>query len=145
MKLCELDYFVKWRDSELVVLRIEKDTTFLEEALYNGTEFFKYGILPELLANWYTRSSYIQQQEPPASVTIPILQECSDVHSSTSTSTSTVAITEQKYCYCQEEKAGEMIGCDGENCSIAWFHVDCLRIKCIPKTKINGTALIAEK
>ena len=111
--MCELDYgdFVMWRDSELVVLRIEKDTTFLEDALYKGTEFFKYGILPELLANWYTRSSYIQQQEPPASVTIPILhaQECSDVHSSTSTSTSTAAITEQIYCYCQEEKAGENV------------------------------------
>ena len=81
----------------------------------------------------------IQQQEPPASVTIPILQECSnaqDVHSSTSASTSTVAITEQKYCYCKEEKAGEMISCDGEICSIAWLHVDCLRIKRIPKTKL---------
>ncbi len=50
MKLCDLNYadFIIWRESELVVIRIEQDLTFLEEALHKAKEFFKYGILPEL-------------------------------------------------------------------------------------------------
>lgn len=58
MKLCERNYadFVVWRESELVVLRIEKDDSFLEEAMHKATDFFKYGILPEVLGRWYTRN-----------------------------------------------------------------------------------------
>ena len=141
MKVCDLNYgdCVIWRESELVVLRIEKDVAFLEEAMYKATEFFKYGILPELVAKWYTKSLYTQLQETHASITMSIhyrlpvqSSNIQDPHSS-NTLTSTMETTEQKYCYCKKEKPGEMIGCDGDNCSIEWFHVDCLRKKRIPK------------
>nr|CAG8546314.1 6780_t:CDS:10 [Entrophospora candida] len=28
---------------------------------------------------------------------------------------------------------GEMIGCDGENCPIEWFHLDCVDLKAVPE------------
>ncbi len=53
MKICDLNYadFIIWRESEL------EDLTFLEEVLHKAKEFFQYGILPELLARWYTTQS----------------------------------------------------------------------------------------
>ncbi len=67
MKICKVEYrdFVIWRENELIVLRIEKDELFLEEAMDKANDFFKYGILPELLANWYTKlqsSSQVPEQ-----------------------------------------------------------------------------------
>ena len=126
MKVCDLDYgdFVIWRECELVVLRIEKDVACLEEAMYKATEFFKYGILPELVAKWYKKISYTQLQETHASITISTQYRLSvqfsniqDAHSS-NTLTSTMEMTGKKYCYCKKEKPGKMIGCDGDNCSI---------------------------
>ena len=28
----------------------------------------------------------------------------------------------EKWCYCQTEEYGTVIGCDIENCSIGWYH-----------------------
>ena len=44
----------------------------------------------------------------------------------------------KKYCYCKkpwtdEEGAEPMIGCDGANCKIEWFHYSCVGIKQAPK------------
>ena len=57
MKFCEFAYgdFVVWREDELIVERINPDHEFLSSALEKSTEFFKYGILPELLGKWYTK------------------------------------------------------------------------------------------
>ena len=59
MELCGVNYcdFVIWRASELVIIRINKDEAFLIEAIDKATTFFKYGVLPELIAKWYTRKS----------------------------------------------------------------------------------------
>ena len=92
--------------------------------MYKATEFFKYGILPELVAKWYSKRSYTQLQETHASITMSthyrLLVQYSniqDAHSS-NTLTSTMEMTGQKYCNCKKEKTGEMINCDGDNCSI---------------------------
>ena len=38
------------------------------------------------------------------------------------------------YCYCKKEDEGRIkIGCDGDNCSIGWFHADCLGLESVPK------------
>ncbi len=34
-----------------------------------------------------------------------------------------------------ENKDDQLIGCDGDNCSVEWFHLKCLRIKRVPKGK----------
>lgn len=37
-------------------------------------------------------------------------------------------ILEPKYCICNESSFGDMIACDNENCSIEWFHCQCVGI-----------------
>ena len=32
------------------------------------------------------------------------------------------------YCICKRVSYGEMIGCDNENCSIEWFHFECVNV-----------------
>lgn len=32
-------------------------------------------------------------------------------------------------------ESGEMIMCDNSTCDIQWFHVDCLKLKAVPKGK----------
>lgn len=39
------------------------------------------------------------------------------------------------YCYCNGPYVGKMVGCDGENCSIEWFHFECVNLKEAPKDK----------
>jgi len=64
MKLCDVEFcdFVIWRSDELVVKRIERDDTFLLEAIAKATNFYKYGILPELVGKWYTAASSLSGQ-----------------------------------------------------------------------------------
>lgn len=33
---------------------------------------------------------------------------------------------EQVYCYCQQVSFGAMVGCDGADCKIEWFHLPCI-------------------
>ena len=86
--------FVVWRESELVVIRINKDMQFLQDAIDKATEFFKYGILPELIAKRYTRNNI----------------ESSNVVDSTNV---TIYLNEQRstqhtkvYCYCKTGNGG---------------------------------------
>ena len=123
MRLCERDYadFVIWRESELVVLRIGKGNVFIEEAIYKATDFFKYGVLPELFSRWYTRN--------PLVITTPeFTNDLNNLNSNSPT-------TEDLFCFCSEDKDDELIGCDGDSCSVEWFHMKCLRIKRVPKGK----------
>ena len=95
--------------------------------MHKATEFFKYGILPELLGRWYTT---LQSTASNMDVNRDAERALVDT-----TNTSMPTTTEKRYCYCKEEKDGLFIFCDGENCSIEWFHVECLKIKRIPKGK----------
>ncbi|CAJ0756153.1 1534_t:CDS:2, partial [Entrophospora sp. SA101] len=45
----------------------------------------------------------------------------------------TVDPNEPVYCICRQVSFGEMIGCDGENCPIEWFHLDCVDLKAVPE------------
>ncbi|KAI9255343.1 hypothetical protein EDC94DRAFT_617385 [Helicostylum pulchrum] len=40
---------------------------------------------------------------------------------------------EPLYCFCQQVSYGEMVACDGENCSYEWFHMDCVGLDEPPK------------
>ncbi|KIY73434.1 hypothetical protein CYLTODRAFT_417104 [Cylindrobasidium torrendii FP15055 ss-10] len=41
--------------------------------------------------------------------------------------------SDKKYCYCESEGDGEMIGCDGAACHREWFHLSCLKMSRAPK------------
>lgn len=42
---------------------------------------------------------------------------------------------EALYCYCNQVAYGEMVGCDGENCQLEWFHLPCIGLETLPKGK----------
>ena len=42
--------------------------------------------------------------------------------------------TEIIYCYCQKEEYGDLVGCDNAACKYQWFHLDCLKLKTLPKS-----------
>ncbi|QLG70360.1 hypothetical protein HG535_0A02990 [Zygotorulaspora mrakii] len=42
---------------------------------------------------------------------------------------------EPLYCYCNQVAYGEMVGCDGENCELEWFHLPCINLDHLPKGK----------
>ncbi|KAF1749659.1 hypothetical protein GCK72_026127 [Caenorhabditis remanei] len=44
-----------------------------------------------------------------------------------------VAEEEQLWCYCREEKPGEMIFCEDPECAIQWFHFECIGMKVAPE------------
>jgi len=39
------------------------------------------------------------------------------------------------YCLCQQGKFGVMLGCDGDDCSIEWFHLQCIGLRRKPTTE----------
>lgn len=36
------------------------------------------------------------------------------------------------YCFCRQGSRGNMIGCDGSDCDIEWFHLDCVGLSAPP-------------
>ena len=133
IKICKVGYcdFVIWRNDEIVVLRITLDEEFLNEAIKRAITFYKYGVLPELVGKWYTKSASMAQLHA-----IPEGNVQSSHESSASNS-------ERRWCYCKKEKEGELIGCDNSQCSIEWFHTTCLKITTIQK--VNGFAQIVKR
>ena len=93
-----------------------------EVAMDKATHFFTYGILPEVLGNWYSRLppqyAHMHQQHNRENQSEP---------------------TTEKWCFCCQEDSGEMIQCDNEQCKISWFHTECLRISKVLHG--NGSAL----
>lgn len=94
----------------LHVERIQIDDEFMVDCVEKATQFFSVAILPELLGKWFTRSLVIP----------PEIESSSDYN----------------YCYCNEEKGGEMVCCDNNSCQYGqWFHIKCLNLKSAPKVK----------
>ena len=90
-----------------------------DENLPIAKTLFQNCILPEVLGRWFSR--------PP-----------DDAVPSTSTSTNPIPANPDvsKFCYCQEEEHGQMVGCDNSECPYQWFHLSCLNLTKPPKSKI---------
>ena len=43
----------------------------------------------------------------------------------------------QRYCYCNGVSYGDMVGCDGDNCSREWFHLECIGLRALPPARSN--------
>ena len=106
IKVCGTGYgdFVVWHENKLVIQRIYPDEELISSILSKATEFFKLGILPELLEKWYSRPPALPQ---------------SGSTSSTPTSDAPVnSSNSELWCFCRKEELGEMIACDNEYCKI---------------------------
>ena len=79
--------FVVWQENELVIQRVYPNKTFIIE---KATEFFKFGILPELLGKWYSK---------------PLLN-CDNSSAPTS------GLGPAVWCFCKKEEDEVMIVCD---------------------------------
>ena len=126
LNICQVKYcdFVVWTKKGVVIERIAADKEFFEGILDNIKSFFIYGMLPEIIGKWYTRkpiadSSGIVQE--------PLTHAEAEEYDSED--------YEKSWCYCNQPSYGTMIGCDNTECSIQWFHCDCLRLRHPPKGK----------
>ena len=86
LKFCNAQYsdFVVFTRNELFVQRIYPDEPFITLALEKCKEFIKVGVLPELLAKFYSKE--------PVSFNLP--ENCND--------------GDEQGCYCREVESGEM-------------------------------------
>ena len=118
--------FVDWTEGGIAVERITVDTTFYQAVMEDLKHFFIYGMLPEIIGKWYTRKP---------------VADCNGVVPLPASSTRATDTAEQSedyskvWCYCSQPSFGTMIMCDNSECSIQWFHCDCLRIRSPPKGK----------
>ena len=105
IKLCGAAYgdFVVWRENELIVHRIYPDETFVNAVLEKATEFFQFGVLPELLEKWYSKSHLYSADD--SVETLPVSNDDFDLHPA----------SQEQWCFCRTEEAGKMIACDNKS------------------------------
>ena len=103
--------------------------SFFNSRVDNVKNFFIYDVLPEIVGKWYTRGPVADSS---GAVPLP---------TTSNTDTSTTDLTEEdnddgrSWCFCIQPSYGDMIMCNHKNCSIKWFHFDCLCIRHPPKGK----------
>jgi hypothetical protein len=106
--------------SSLHIERIKFDKCFWETNVAQAKHFFDVGVMPELLGRWFSR--------PPRPATTHTASDPISPHSNADEDS-------VKYCYCQGDECGDMVGCDNEECLYKWFHLECLHLKALPKSK----------
>ena len=129
LHICDVSYadFMVWTENNIATERILEDTEFFNSKFDDVKHFFIYGVLPEIVGKWYTRG--------------PVADLSGAVPLPTTSSTDTTDLTEEdtddgrSWCFCNQPSYGDMIMCDHKNCSIKWFHFDCLRMRRLPKGK----------
>ena len=126
VKYCD---FVVYTRSSLHIERIRYDKSYWETNVAKVKHFFDVGIMPELLGRWFSRPPTQSTQPAAAYNKDPIPPNCNADKEPTSDSV--------KYCYCQGDEHGDMIGCDNDKCVYMWFHLECLHLsmKSLPKSK----------
>lgn len=113
MFICNVEYcdFIVWTPHGLYVERIMPDVEFWSASVAKVTEFFKIGILPEIVGKLYTRPSL------PSTLVAPSPDDDS-----------------AEWCICQRYiEDSTLVGCDNDDCKVKWFHLQCLRLKNPPK------------
>ena len=122
--------FVVWTQQDVHIEQIYPNEAFWNMHTQRVEHFFKVGILPELLGKFFTRIP-----------TTPVDSDCSDrrllaqINTDSADTTEETDVARYRYCYCQEDKEGQMIGCDNSLCKYEWFHFQCLGLFCKPKSK----------
>ena len=126
LAVCKLSYcdFVVWTENDIVVERIMFDDAFYEEVMEDIRHFFIYGMLPEIIGKWFTRRPVADSSGIVTTPTVSSAQANEDTEDYS-----------KVWCYCSQPSYGTMIKCDSSECSIQWFHCDCLRIRGPPKGK----------
>ena len=97
----------------LYIERIMPDSEWWPEKSKQGMFFHAKCVMPELCMKYFTTKSVLVQSN-------------GGVQSGTTS----------KYCICGGEyDSQKMICCDNENCCVQWYHITCLKVKRVPKSK----------
>eukprot|EP01029_Cantina_marsupialis_P026336 TRINITY_DN704_c0_g3_i1.p1 TRINITY_DN704_c0_g3~~TRINITY_DN704_c0_g3_i1.p1 ORF type:complete len:261 (-),score=88.08 TRINITY_DN704_c0_g3_i1:163-945(-) len=96
------------------VKRARKPSTVMTQAAPTTTT----AVEPEATTTTTTAST--PQPPPVFAATTPAISETRGFHDEEEN---------QTYCICKGASHGEMIGCDGANCLIEWFHFECVGVK----------------
>ena len=115
-----------WMEIKIVVLnqactfeRIFKDPSIWNECKAASEQFLKICLLPEILGNWYTRSTVTTSDD---STTDSAATTSTLLDNSTTLDGVDAGFTDQlTYCYCHHLEEGTMIACDNPDCPIEWF------------------------
>lgn len=123
--------FVVWTEKDIHIERIYPNEEFWLINVEKVKHIFITSILPELMGKFHSRTSSVQSgvepQEPDQSVTSFSLNK--------DTSVNTGNDELLTYCYCKGPEEGEMVGCDNSECVYRWFHLKCLKLNSLPKSK----------
>ena len=116
---------------DLHVERINPNPAFVEENLVKVKHFFDVAVLPELIGRWFSR--------PTESKSLSLACEsspsaCTSGSAQTPDADNPELEKTKLYCYCKQGEYGEMVGCDNTSCKYQWFHLDCLKLKSLPKS-----------
>ena len=151
--LCQVQYadfcvctFPHGSHPEIHIERIFPDAELWQTCIHKSTKLFRTSLLPELLGKWYTRGPSLSVVSPTNVIDKPTSSQDQAINRDQATSTCQDQLTtnyqdqtnsqdERLFCYCQQRKGGQMIGCDNTNCPIEWFHMKCLELKKVPKGK----------
>jgi len=119
---------VLWTKQTTIIERIDKDFTFISEKIEIVKHFFINGCLPEIVGKWYSRGPVSDSTRavplPSAAVATQSMAEDGDDDDAG-----------RLWCYCSKPSFGDMIMCNNKQCTIIWFHFDCLQIRSPPKGK----------
>ena len=91
--------------------------------LTKQNNLFRQLLLPELIGKFFSRTNDVILNSTP-------VDQCS------SSSLIVQNLTaEDVYCYCKGPEEGEMVACDNNDCKFKWFHMSCLKLSSLPKSK----------
>eukprot|EP00117_Sycon_ciliatum_P019190 scpid45373/ scgid17476/ PHD finger protein ING1; Protein INHIBITOR OF GROWTH 1 len=132
MLVCKVQYcdFVVWNEGQLFVERICADTDFIREAVAGAKKFFQCAVLPELVGKWFTKTFSTLPADASSAAT-----SASEPLGAASTTSTADQERPPEFCYCKSVKAGEVLRCSNNDCSIRLFHMACLQLKSKPKRK----------
>lgn len=124
MYVCNVSYcdLVVWQPESILILRVCRDDEFVDAIMPKLQDAWVKNILPELL----TRR--IQQQRCSVPGTDSSSKQSAEQLSGANPDAS------YEYCICKKDIGGRMIGCDNSQCQYQWFHLECLKLKRVPRT-----------
>ena len=114
--------FMVWAPMELLIIRIDRDYEFITDILNKCDLFWFDIVLPEL-----------------------VTKKCENENINDTGKIENIPLdTARNYCVpnCKVTESCEMVGCD--SCD-NWYHLSCVKLKSVPKTKTKYTSCRLEK
>ena len=129
MYVCNVAYcdLVVWQPESILIVRVYRDAEFVTTLLPKLRDVWVRHIVPELLTRSIQKQSSISSGLAGVADSSSVAQQLAP---STSVAASDVPY---EYCICRKDVGGRMIGCDNSECQYKWFHLQCIKMKRVPR------------